>query len=477
MVKLVNNNLAKKLLLTGIIILGIVLRLLAINQSLWMDEAISALAIKGHSFLGLITKFAPGDTHPPLFYFILKFWSLIFGYSEISLRLPSVILGATTIPVVYLIGKRLAGEKVGIFSALLIATSGLHVYYSQEARMYALSTFAVSLAIYFFLKIGQNAKKADWFIFSLSLLLVGVSDYLPLFAIAALWIWGFLLKKHWSWWKSFLLAHVPLIIFLSLWEPIFRAQSLGTRNYLLAFPAWASVLGTASFQSLSLVWIKFVLGRISFSPNILYGFIVLLASIAFVVGLFNSLKKYKEALIIWLWLIVPLVLAFVGAIFIPGFSYFRLLFILPAFYILLAFGLSNKKYGYVFLSSAVIFNLIFTGIYLFDQNFWREDWRSAVSFVDKKANGDEPILMVYPEPFTPYQWYSSRNSAKAIRIPFDKNISKLVMSSRALYTFDYLLDLTDPSRTLFQEIKADGFQETNVYSFRGVGQIRYWVKI
>ncbi len=89
------------LIIILIMILGGVLRLISLNQSLWMDEAISALAIKGHSFLGLITKFAPGDTHPPLFYFILKFWSLIFGYSEISLRLPSVILGAMTIPVVF----------------------------------------------------------------------------------------------------------------------------------------------------------------------------------------------------------------------------------------------------------------------------------------------------------------------------------------------------------------------------------------
>jgi len=457
--------------------LGLVLRLVAVNQSLWMDEAISALAIKGHSFLGLITNFAPGDTHPPLFYFILKSWASIFGYSEISLRLPSVILGAMTIPVVYLIGKRLAGEKVGIFSALLIATSGLHIYYSQEARMYALSTFLVSMAIYFFLKVKEKARGLDLFLFALSLLLIGLTDYLPLLIIPAYWIWGLSSKKSWSWWKGFILAHAPLIIFLAVWLPVFRAQTLGTRNYLLSFPAWASVLGNASFQSLSLVWIKFILGRISYSPNALYGFIVFLASIAFVIGLFNSSKKYKGGFIVWLWLIVPLVLAFAGAIFVPGFSYFRLLFILPAFYLLVVYGLEKIHYGYLLILAIVFLNLVFTGTYLFNQDFWREDWRNAVSFIDKTAKADEPILMVYSETFSPYQWYSSRNSAKAIRIPFDKKTSKLIMNSRALYTFDYLLDLTDPSRTLFQEIKAEGFQETNVYSFRGVGQIRYWVKI
>ena len=31
------------------------------------------------------------DFHPPLYYLVLKAWSSVFGYSEFSLRLPSVI--------------------------------------------------------------------------------------------------------------------------------------------------------------------------------------------------------------------------------------------------------------------------------------------------------------------------------------------------------------------------------------------------
>lgn len=461
----------------AIILLAFGLRLISLNQSLWMDEAISAVAVKSNSFIELITKFAPGDTHPPLYYLILKLWTVVFGYSEISLRLPSVILGAATIYVVYLIGKKIVGNNIGILSSLLLATSGLHLYYSQEARMYALSTFAVSLAVYAFLKIRERARQIDWLLFSFSLFLIGITDYLPLLIIPIFWITGLVIKKRKDWWKKFLVSHLPLATFALLWFPIFKAQSIGTTSYLATFAPWASVLGTASLKELSLVWVKFILGRISFAPKTLYGFIVLTASVPFVAGLFNSFKKYKEVLVVWLWLLIPLLLAFAGSIFIPGFSYFRIIFVLPAFYILAVLGLSNIRFGYLLTAAMIALNLIFSGTYLLNQNFWREDWKGAVFFIDQTVKGDEPVLMEYPEPFTPYRWYSSRGLAYAISVPFDKNTDKLVKYAPAVYTFDYLLDLTDPNRKLFEELKMRGFTQTNVYSFRGVGQIRYWQKI
>jgi len=196
--------------------------------------------------------------------------------------------------------------------------------------------------------------------------------------------------------------------------------------------------------------------------------VVTAASIPFIVGLFNSLKKNKEVLIIRLWLAVPLFFAFVGSIFIPGFSYFRMIFVLPAFYILVAFGLSKIRFGYLLTAVVVILNLIFSGTYLFNQNFWREDWKGAVSFLDQAVKGDEPVIMVYPEPFSPYRWYTKRDLVKALSV---------IGKASALYTLDYLMDLTDPKRSLFDKLKSLGFQETKVYSFRGVGQIRYWQKI
>ena len=136
-----------------ILLLGFILRLVSLNQSLWLDEAITVLAVKNHSFLQIITQYIGGDFHPPGFYLLLNLWTKIFGYSEVSARFPSVLFGVATIWIVYLLTKKLFSEKVGLLAAFLLAINPLHIYYSQEARMYAFAAFAVSLSFLFFIKL------------------------------------------------------------------------------------------------------------------------------------------------------------------------------------------------------------------------------------------------------------------------------------------------------------------------------------
>jgi len=92
--------LKNRLLLT--LFVGLLLRLISIDQSLWLDEATTALAAK-MPLADIFTKFLPGDFHPPLYYLLMKGWGSLFGLSEISLRTPSVIFGILTIYFIYLI--------------------------------------------------------------------------------------------------------------------------------------------------------------------------------------------------------------------------------------------------------------------------------------------------------------------------------------------------------------------------------------
>ena len=104
------------------------IRLIALNQSLWLDEAVTANVVKNFDFAQIISKFSPTDFHPPLYYLFMKLWTNFFGYSEIALRMPSVLFSLLTGYVIYLIG--------GIWSAAFFLFNPLIVYYSQEARMY-----------------------------------------------------------------------------------------------------------------------------------------------------------------------------------------------------------------------------------------------------------------------------------------------------------------------------------------------------
>ena len=98
----------------------------------------------------------------------------MFGYSEIALRAPSVIFGVLTVWLVFKLG--------GKWPALLLATSGLHVYYSQEARMYSLVTLAVTASFW-------ALKERRWLIYILASLAAIYSHYLAVFIFPAQLFW------------------------------------------------------------------------------------------------------------------------------------------------------------------------------------------------------------------------------------------------------------------------------------------------
>src|SRR3989339_530665 len=84
-----------------------VIRLIALNQSLWLDEAVTANVVKNFNFLQIINKFSPTDFHPPLYYLMMKLWTNLFGYSEVALRFPSIIFSLLTGLFTYKIAKLL----------------------------------------------------------------------------------------------------------------------------------------------------------------------------------------------------------------------------------------------------------------------------------------------------------------------------------------------------------------------------------
>ena len=116
-----------------ILLLALLLRLIVINQSFWLDEAIGALVVKNQTFFQIATQFVKSDNHPPLYYLLLKLWTNLFGYTEIAIRSLSVLFGVATVYMVYLIA-RLIRNKQSVFpiiSALFLATSPFHIYYSS----------------------------------------------------------------------------------------------------------------------------------------------------------------------------------------------------------------------------------------------------------------------------------------------------------------------------------------------------------
>jgi uncharacterized membrane protein len=107
------------------------------RKSIWLDEGITVSFAS--RTVGEITT-PGGDPHPPLYYFIMHYW-LDLGRSEFMLRLPSAIAGILTLPLLYRLVREWGDERAGMVATWLLALAPMHLWYSQEARMYALVTF------------------------------------------------------------------------------------------------------------------------------------------------------------------------------------------------------------------------------------------------------------------------------------------------------------------------------------------------
>lgn len=148
-------------------ILGALLRLWALGgQSLWWDEAWQWWVASAPTVTASLERlFDPGvGAHPPLSHLVTRV-ALVFGATEFWLRLPAVLFGVATIPLLYAFVRRLATPRRALIAAAALALAPFHVYYSQEARMYAQLMFLAVAASWALLVAVERGRKRDWVLY------------------------------------------------------------------------------------------------------------------------------------------------------------------------------------------------------------------------------------------------------------------------------------------------------------------------
>jgi hypothetical protein len=141
-----------------IILTGGFLRVLLLDtKGMWLDETFSVW-LANQSVLDMLQWIVKIDQHPPLYYLLLHYWIAQYGDTPYYARLLSALFGTVTIPVIYLIGKRISGAVVGLAAAVFLALSLFNIYYAQEARMYTLLTFNASVAMYALVRLITDSR-------------------------------------------------------------------------------------------------------------------------------------------------------------------------------------------------------------------------------------------------------------------------------------------------------------------------------
>jgi len=162
----------------------------ASRASIWFDEAFSTY-ISQFSFWD-IARYTATDVHPPLYYWLLKIWSALFGSTELAYRSMSMLFGAATIVVSFFLSRKLFGRKVAWLSLLFISLSPMLIRYSDEARMYTLAALIVFSATYVMVHAQESRKKSAWVWYGV---LVSLGMWTHYFT-ALVWL------AHWAWWGT-----------------------------------------------------------------------------------------------------------------------------------------------------------------------------------------------------------------------------------------------------------------------------------
>jgi mannosyltransferase len=141
-----------------ITLMGGSLRVLLLgSKGMWLDETFSVW-VASHSVVDMLQWIVKIDPHPPLYYLLLHYWIAHYGNQPYYVRLFSALFGTATIPIIYLIGKRISGVVVGLAAAVILALSLFNIYFAQETRMYTFLMFNAAVAIYALVRLLTDSR-------------------------------------------------------------------------------------------------------------------------------------------------------------------------------------------------------------------------------------------------------------------------------------------------------------------------------
>lgn len=439
-----------KLFLLAIVTLGGFLRVYHIgSKGLWLDEAFSVWLgwQPVGEMMGWVVRI---DQHPPLYYLLLHFW-MILGDDAATVRALSALCGTLTIPVVYLLGRRLADESVGLLAALILAVSPFHVRFAQEARMYTLLTLNASLALGLLawlltdprsagVRLGQQfvdlcqtwrtdrhwlplqAIETDlawlgYVVFTAATLLShNTAVFFPvatnlfvlglvLARVSGCKVPGFKLggretsnlKPETRFLRNWLLAQIGVFLLWSLWLPPFVVQSAGVyRRFWLPAPTWETVIGAVGAFVSDFLPLPFV-GACAVGA--LYAGLALLGLVHF---------RRRPAYVAFLLIIfaTPFVGEWLVSLHRPIFYDRTLIWASLPLYLLLAAGVRQLRYWpYVLAVAVMVLTINTLSLREYYVHFEKEQWDEAAAFVAERVEADDLILFNAPWTQIPFDYY------------------------------------------------------------------------
>lgn len=509
--KLYHSVTNPKLQIFGVLILALLLRLPLLDGSFWLDEA--AQAIESSRPWSQQLSIAE-DFQPPLLHLLLHVVVFQTGLptSEWVLRVVGALIpGLITIWLTYALGKKWFNHQVGLLASILLATNSLHIYFSQELRPYSLPA-ALAIASWWVLEQirTQSGTKWSWlfatygFLTALGLYSSYLYPFLLIGQVVAVVVW---------WWQRMIRQEQLLPIASSWllgigmflpWLPFLKTQLAVGSQLRQALPGWDQVVSFTQLKSLALVVGKFVYGVIDLKPSLLItasllAMIVLITTSIFAVrkkawahllqALKRSVRPQSSAGIFTLviWLLAPLVSAWIVSFWIPVIQPKRVIYLLPAWCLLIA-ALSllpaKRRLSKIMIALVMLLNLNGTWQYWTSPSLQRENWRGLHTEITRSYRPTQAVVVFsFPDAFAPWRWYGqgdfpsiSTGKLHTSQVDDLTNVLKPITEKEYVLVFDYLRDLTDPANQVPQVIESFGYQQVGVIDYPNIGFVRVYAR-
>ncbi len=379
--------------LAAVLALGAAIRFHHLDhESLWIDEILS-VELARRPWPALLEATGE-DGHPPLYAALSRLWLGAFGESETALRSLSATIGVATLAAFFALAARLLPARAGLLATLLLACAPYHVYYSQEARNYALLLLVTILSYLGLLAWDERPTPARAVAYVAATVLLLYTHVFGFFVWGAQLLWIAARARARGDWRVRLLPSVVIAVLVLPWLAapwtalLLRQTSVRTTSLHLVRPTVRTLLSSA-YQ---------------FAGSPLTALILLPAAALEVYHTLatpaggeaeggTGLGRRAWIGLLLLWAAVPQLVPFAISQFaVPIYITRATIVTLPVLYLLAAAQLARLRGGWqgILVSVAVLASIGAQALYF--QAYAKEQWREAAAAVDARARPGDVVL-------------------------------------------------------------------------------------
>lgn len=381
--------------------------------SIWVDEAFSIWVAKSN--LCAVIDYVSTDAHPPLYFILLHYWIKLFGATETSTRLLSVIFGMGTLIFIYkLCNEIFRNKKYGIISSFLFAISSFAVIYTDtDVKMYSQLMFLTTVSTYLLYKAMKKESVYPvrkpvfsngvnlWISYIIISILNLYTHYFSFFVIFSHMLYILMARKNADGFKKVLyLIFIFLVSFIPWNNSFFEQFFISRKGEHLERSGIVNLLGLFNY------FFSVINFKLHLWQSILFSVCILAV---LTVGVLRCFKFEKGNIILptfFTVLLFPFIISYMSYKHIFQSRYFSL--ICPLFFILIGcavLAVKNKYLKWLIILSFATINITGCYLYLTNSKYWKQDWRTAAAYVEDKSKEGDTVLMQISYNIFPFNYY------------------------------------------------------------------------